>query len=85
MLGNIHSACSSLLFFRMGASFLDEQVPSAASISGKFFSYLFVFLLEFYSERVFSVSLFCLNALSTWRSAYEKYLPERKSNPNRLV
>ena len=53
MLGNIHSVCSSLLFFRMGASFLDEQVPSAASISGKFFSYLFIFLLEFYIERVF--------------------------------
>ena len=39
------------IFFRMGTSFLDEQVRSSTSITGKFFSYLFTFFLGFYIKK----------------------------------
>ena len=47
-----NSACISLLFFRMGASFPDEHVPSSVSIDGMFVRFLFIFLLELLFERV---------------------------------
>ena len=39
------------IFFRMGTSFLDEKVRPSTSITGKFFSYLFTFFLEFYIKK----------------------------------
>ena len=52
MSGEINYLYRSLLFFRIGAFFLDKQVPSSVSITGKFFSYLFIFLLESYIKKV---------------------------------
>ena len=43
MLGETTYLRTSLLFFRVGTDFLDEQVPLFGSITGRFFSYLLFF------------------------------------------